>query len=815
MKKLILLLLISISAKIYAGTLTTNTSSLPNFGNCVVNWASSAQRIIINGSNLTNEIIIKPSIGFEISLNARNQFSSTPITLNANNGTLSASTIFIRFAPTTMGATSGNISIESIESNTLVVNLSGVGTAIAIPNSGNAYYSVSNNLNGAALKTALYNKIQGHTSISYGGLYSNFPASDTYYDGKIWDIYSTSIEGPYANYSYTHGTGNCGNYLKEGDCYNREHSFPQSWFSSSSPMQSDMFHLYPTDGKVNGIRDNDPFGEVSISSTAGTPTQIGAKSGNNSFGFAGSFTGTVFEPIDEYKGDLARTYFYMATRYENLIASWATNGNAGDVLAGNNFPAYDPWVIALLMKWHNQDPVSMKEINRNNAIFNVQNNRNPYIDSPQFAQKVWGATNPNKPNIASSNMAITFTNNTSLHFNLKWKSGNGNRRILLVKQGSSFDTKPIDGIEYLANTNFGQGTSLGNGVFAVLNGMGSQVNISNLQEGVTYYYALYEYNGFAQTTQYFTTEFASGSFSTNPPFKISPITAQLKGVYLATINWETIKEINTDNFVIERSLDSINWVARGDVKAANNSNTPQKYTFTDSLYDISATWAKIYYRVTLIDQNIEFTYSNIVALNIDRRNIPNLLSFTANLNGSKACNLKWQTSSEMNNAGFFIERSTDSSKWITRAFITGAINSDTFTNYNYLDAIDDISLIKTPIYYQLKQKDLEGSLIKSNWVKVDIDRTNLANLQDMSFKWHIVQNPINNELRIYINSQEQNKYQISIKNALGHDVYNHTKQVNEGEQTLLIDQLEYLPAGIYIVQLQCKQAVGFQRIAKY
>ncbi len=149
-------------------------------------------------------------------------------------------------------------------------------------------------------------------------------------------------------------------------------------------MVSDAFHIYPTDGKVNGIRSNYPFGTVKSPTTT---TGNGSKLGPCSFP---GYTGTVFEPIDEYKGDFARSYFYMATCYEDKIASWQGNGNANEVLNGTSYPCFDPWFINLLLTWNITDPVSQKEIDRNNVVYTYQKNRNPYIDHPEYVNNVWG-----------------------------------------------------------------------------------------------------------------------------------------------------------------------------------------------------------------------------------------------------------------------------------------------------------------------------------------------------------------------------------------------------------------------------------------
>ncbi len=200
---------------------------------------------------------------------------------------------------------------------------------------------------GATLKTQLYNIINGHSSQSYDSLWTHFSNTDKKANGKVWDMYSDIPEGTPA-YEYTFITDQCGEYNEEGNCYNREHSFPKSWFNNASPMYSDLFHMYPTDGWVNGKRGNLPFGENNGEHFLSTN---GSKVGNCTYP---GYSDWVFEPIDEYKGDFARTYFYMATRYENVIAGWDTYTATGDaVLDGTSYPCYETWALDMLREWHN------------------------------------------------------------------------------------------------------------------------------------------------------------------------------------------------------------------------------------------------------------------------------------------------------------------------------------------------------------------------------------------------------------------------------------------------------------------------------
>jgi len=252
------------------------------------------------------------------------------------------------------------------------------------------YYRSAEGLSGYTLKTALYNIIRTHTSQGYGALWTfyNSHELDRYYenDGTILDIYSENPTGG-DPYTYVKSSDQCGSYSGEGSCYNREHSFPRSWFGGSrEPMNSDVHHIFASDGYVNGRRSSFPYGEVgSATYTSNNGSKLGSGSGIG-------YTGTVFEPIDEFKGDLARAYFYMATRYQDQIAGWEGNSSSSNAaLNGTSTQVFETWMLNMLKKWHNDDPVSQKETDRNNAAQDHQGNRNPFVDHPEFVQSIWGS----------------------------------------------------------------------------------------------------------------------------------------------------------------------------------------------------------------------------------------------------------------------------------------------------------------------------------------------------------------------------------------------------------------------------------------
>lgn len=262
----------------------------------------------------------------------------------------------------------------NVKKQLLLVALLLVGIAgMAQPPAG--YYDAIAGKMDKDVKTALFGIINQHTVRTYKELWTDLQTTDRRADGKVWDMYSNVT-------NFTFVDKQCGNYSKEGDCYNREHSLPNSWFGGDkqSPMYTDLFHMYPTDGFVNNMRGNNPFGEVGNV----TKQSKGGYSKLGSCSFPG-YSGIVFEPDDEYKGDFARTYFYMVTCYEDRVATWDS-----EMLSKDRYPAFSIWAIHLLLKWHRQDPVSQKEIDRNNVVYGIQNNRNPFIDYPVLAEFVWG-----------------------------------------------------------------------------------------------------------------------------------------------------------------------------------------------------------------------------------------------------------------------------------------------------------------------------------------------------------------------------------------------------------------------------------------
>ena len=306
------------------------------------------------------------------------------------------------------------------------------------------------NNGGKAFVTALKSKITqaadgNANTVSYAKLWEVYkesdavPGSESLSKPLIWDMYG--------GFAFTYGDQQAGSYHDEGDVYNREHSVPKSWFSEKTPAYSDLVHLVPTDGKVNGMRSNYTFGEVQSAtysysfnarsyggvqyqaagvSKLGSPKTINGVSSGKS---------VVFEPDDQYKGDFARIYMYFAVRYGGGTCA-ATTGDGGAIFS-SSFTDSNPYVtnygLALLRKWHVQDRVSTKETNRNNYIEKYQGNRNPFVDHPEWADKIFGTEYGDPtPGVTISQSAatigvgghITLTASASDLSTITWSSSN-------------------------------------------------------------------------------------------------------------------------------------------------------------------------------------------------------------------------------------------------------------------------------------------------------------------------------------------------------------------------------------------------------
>ncbi len=288
------------------------------------------------------------------------------------------------------------------------------------------YYDETAALTGYALKSKVHDIISStNINWNYGDLpnFYNQTDLDQYYDHGsenttiLLDIYSEIPSGPDA-YEYT-SADLISTSGAEGLGYNREHAVPQSTFNSNYPMYSDLHIVIPTDARVNQLRSNYPYG-IGNSTIHHTFTNTSKISNSAIPDYA--YTNRVYEPIDEFKGDIARMLLYFAVRYESKLPSFNYSTSVNPETDRSPFDgtaerAFDAAYISMLLQWHLEDPVSQRETDRNNAVYTIQNNRNPFIDNPQWADMIWlhtpDAIEPQVPlNLNSTQSGAHYTNLT-------------------------------------------------------------------------------------------------------------------------------------------------------------------------------------------------------------------------------------------------------------------------------------------------------------------------------------------------------------------------------------------------------------------
>ncbi len=243
------------------------------------------------------------------------------------------------------------------------------------------YYDKMNGKSGAALKAAAKECVQKHNTLGYYELPNYWQYSDVYPqlvngNKRWWDMYSDAV--------YLIQRGQSGKSSFSANKMQREHSVPKSWWKQNgsveyTPAYSDMWNLYPSDGAANQAKLNYPLGYTASTSFNNGVTKVGAAR----TGYGGG-SRNVFEPDDEYKGDFARAYMYVATVYDdiNWVINYMYNKEA--------YPTLVPWAKEMLLQWCRMDPVDQKEIDRNNVVEQYQGNRNPFVDFPELAEYIWG-----------------------------------------------------------------------------------------------------------------------------------------------------------------------------------------------------------------------------------------------------------------------------------------------------------------------------------------------------------------------------------------------------------------------------------------
>jgi len=440
----------------------------------------------------------------------------------------------------------------------------GFSAFAAIPS---GYYSSLNGKSGEALKTSLFNIIRPHTQLQYSLMWTYYHQADVKPNTEgqqVWDMYSNNT------YYFSTYSG--------GSTYgmNREHSVPKSWWgntgsSDDAIMQfeagSDLMHLYPSDGDANTAKSYYPLGHVSQATFDNGSCKVGYPA--NGEGGGAQF---VFEPSDEYKGDFARTYFYMATCYQDY--TWKYQYMY--LNKSNSYLSLKPWAYNMLLDWARKDPVSQKEIDRNEVVYKIQGNRNPFIDDPTLMEYIWG-----------DRMAQVYTNGGTV-------VGDGTPKINTPEIGSEMKFGEIGLGKSLNLIIYVKGQNLTGNVTLTLYGNDKAMfscPVSQIPSAT-----VNSASGYKLTVTYNPT--AIGSHSTKLIFSDGGITGSvsvlLSGACLAAPSLTTLKMLNPEKTADKKFR--LNWVAPAEtidyyiVTRTTYSNgsviATDQYETTDLYYDV-------------------------------------------------------------------------------------------------------------------------------------------------------------------------------------------------------------------------------------
>lgn len=251
----------------------------------------------------------------------------------------------------------------------------------------NPYYSSINfSLPKAELKNALSQKISGHTKLSYDGARDAMKQTD-----RNWDLSPNSSDSnPYMHLlyaTYNHSASTAKKFSDNNTVWDREHVWAKAHgdFSNESIYGTDLHHLHASDKNNNNKRGNLDFAVI-VSSPTNVSDYSGKASGKTGTASVSGSSGSAYEPQNCDKGDIARSMFYMATRYakDNLqftLVDGFTSQSSSNARFG---------VLSQLIKWHSEDPVDEYEMNRNDIIYDsFQKNRNPFIDYPNLVYMIF------------------------------------------------------------------------------------------------------------------------------------------------------------------------------------------------------------------------------------------------------------------------------------------------------------------------------------------------------------------------------------------------------------------------------------------
>lgn len=357
---------------------------------------------------------------------------------------------------------------------TLIIFISVFFTATASP--GIYYNSIDSNQTCTNLKTSLFNLISNDSHLDYGIIDNSYYRTDAKLSengsGRNVLVERYCSENPVGmDFCFFNPDSICSGGSSFCQCYNKEHVIPKAWFNGSNSFSlkeyTDMHYVWPSDSKVNGAKSDFPIGYVKVASvTSLNGTKIGTSDATKN----GYNNSNIFEPIDSFKGDFARAYLYFVTRYQDSITAFRRNNIANSVFSATSYTGLEPWILQLCVKWHKQDPPSAFEKKRNDSVFAIQGNRNPFIDFPEWVEKVFG------PNGSGSCLTTAIRTNKTVDFTIYPNPTNSVINIQFANSSSIDKNATIEVIDLVGKIILQQNVFFNNET--------KSLDVSNLSKGI-------------------------------------------------------------------------------------------------------------------------------------------------------------------------------------------------------------------------------------------------------------------------------------------------------------------------------------------
>lgn len=702
------------------------------------------------------------------------------------------------------------------------------------------YYDSATGLTGNDLRLALHNIIDDHIVQTYEEVWAAFETTDEKANGKIWDMY-TGIEFTFSDDQQS----NDGEVYTK---YNREHSWPKSWANESYPHYTDLFHLYPTQAYANSIRNNLPYGEVG--SSVDYTSLNGTKKGDARSGLG--YVGSVFEPIDEYKGDFARTYFYMSTRYYTDDVEWDVSGMTDKC-------ELKDWAVSMLLNWHNEDPVSQKELDRIEAVYAIQGNRNPFIDHPEYVADIWDlpATSFGAPTAqsASSIEFDSFTANWSsvadaigykLYVSLSsdfssyisgygpYDAGNVQNtivsglassviyyyRVVAYKDGEESGNSNVITVETTPPTGIVDGTKIFfseyiegssyNKALEIYNGAGADIDLSKIvvelySNGSSTVSNSLVLSGTLISGDVYVIAYESGSNTANATILAE---ADLTIAGVVNFNGDDALEmyyngVLVDVFGIVGTDPGTSWTVAGNSSATVEHTLVRKASVTNGNTDwVSSAGTTTENSEWIVYPQNETSY--LGSHTVHDTPLPiTLISFDAQyFNGS--VKVSWSTASEFENASFNLYRNGE-----VIARLEGAGTTNKTQNYNYID-----KTVVPGVQYTYMLADIDYANHETRYEQ-ESQTINISNdIVDMNYKMgRVYPNPFNPSTILPLTIYSAQNVKITLHDLQGKKLMSIlNEEMNPGSYNIRVDMNEFSSA-VYLLRVQIGENLQVQKLA--